>query len=156
DDDNDGVADSADNCPLHPNPDQADQDLDGIGDVCDPQTGSQYAFAGFFQPVENMPTLNVMNAGSSVPLKFSLGGNRGLLIFAPGYPVSTAIACDATEPGVVIDETVAAGNSSLTYNASTGQYTYVWKTDRSWKGSCRMLVVRLNDNTTHLAKFRFR
>ncbi len=39
DDDNDGVPDTADNCPLTSNPDQADFDLDGIGDTCDSQTG---------------------------------------------------------------------------------------------------------------------
>ncbi len=39
DDDNDGVLDAADNCPLVFNPDQADFDLDGIGDTCDAQTG---------------------------------------------------------------------------------------------------------------------
>ena len=39
DDDNDGVSDTADNCPLVSNPNQADFDLDGIGDTCDPQTG---------------------------------------------------------------------------------------------------------------------
>lgn len=31
----DGVRDSCDNCPLVPNPDQADADQDGKGDVCD-------------------------------------------------------------------------------------------------------------------------
>jgi hypothetical protein len=38
--DDDGVTDSLDNCPLTPNPDQADVDNDGSGDVCDncPQT----------------------------------------------------------------------------------------------------------------------
>lgn len=35
DTDGDGVADSADNCPLTSNPDQSDWDGDGIGDVCD-------------------------------------------------------------------------------------------------------------------------
>jgi hypothetical protein len=39
DDDNDGIADVSDNCRLHANPDQADFDLDGIGDACDSQTG---------------------------------------------------------------------------------------------------------------------
>lgn len=33
--DSDGYTDSADNCPLVANADQADSDLDGIGDVCD-------------------------------------------------------------------------------------------------------------------------
>lgn len=36
DGDEDGVADAADNCPNDSNPDQADVDGDGLGDVCDP------------------------------------------------------------------------------------------------------------------------
>ena len=39
DSDGDGITDTADNCPLNFNPDQADFDLDGIGDICDPSTG---------------------------------------------------------------------------------------------------------------------
>ncbi len=35
DTDGDGVADSVDNCPETPNPNQADFDHDGVGDVCD-------------------------------------------------------------------------------------------------------------------------
>ena len=35
DTDSDGVADSNDNCPETPNPDQADFDHDGVGDACD-------------------------------------------------------------------------------------------------------------------------
>lgn len=36
DSDQDGIPDTADNCPWVPNPDQADLDGDGVGDVCDP------------------------------------------------------------------------------------------------------------------------
>lgn len=35
DTDGDGISDSADNCPSHPNPDQTDIDDDGVGDGCD-------------------------------------------------------------------------------------------------------------------------
>ena len=34
--DSDGIPDHADNCPDHPNLNQADSDLDQIGDLCDP------------------------------------------------------------------------------------------------------------------------
>lgn len=36
DGDNDGIEDDVDNCPDVPNPDQADLDNDGFGDLCDP------------------------------------------------------------------------------------------------------------------------
>ena len=35
DDDNDGIADDADNCPLQKNTDQTDDDSDGVGNLCD-------------------------------------------------------------------------------------------------------------------------
>jgi len=117
---------------------------------------SPFNFVGFFQPVDNLPTLNLVTAGQGVPVKFSLGGDQGLDIFAAGYPVSSEIACDANVQGSLIEETVTTGGSSLNYDAATGQYTYVWKTQKAWKGTCRMLDVRLIDGTNHFAKFRFK
>ena len=113
-------------------------------------------FSGFLQPVENLPILNVVNAGQAVPVKFSLSGNKGLNIFAAGYPISSQIACDANEPGSNIEETVTAGGSSLSYDAAADRYTYVWKTNTAWKGTCRILALRLTDGSDHFAKFRFR
>jgi hypothetical protein len=113
-------------------------------------------FSGFLQPVENLPLLNVINAGQAVPVKFSLSGNKGLNILAAGYPISGQIACDANEPGAVIEETFAAGGSSLSYDAAADVYGYVWKTDKAWKGTCRVLALRLKDGSDHFAKFRFR
>ena len=133
-----------------------------IGEVAPPPTPTPsptpivYNFTGFFQPVDNLPTLNVANAGRAIPVRFSLSGGQGLGILAPGYPASGQIACNANEPGAVIEETVTEGGSTLTYDAVTDQYTYVWRTDRAWQGSCRILVVRLIDGTDHIAKFKFR
>ena len=115
-----------------------------------------YDFAGFFQPIDNLPTVNKAKAGTAIPVKFSLGGNQGLDIFAPGYPASSQVACDATSPGSEIEETVTAGGSSLSYDAGADQYSYTWKTSKSWAGTCRMLVVKLNDGTTHYAVFSFK
>jgi Tol biopolymer transport system component len=116
----------------------------------------QYPFNGFLAPVDNEPTINVAKAGSAIPLIFSLGGNQGLNIFASGYPKSQTIACDATAPADGIDSTVTAGGSSLSYDSSSGRYTYVWKTDKSWAGSCRALIVKLQDGTVHRADFKFK
>ena len=55
-----------------------------------------FDFKGFFAPIDNLPALNLVKAGSSVPIKFSLTGNAGLNIFAAGYPKSVRIACDAS------------------------------------------------------------
>jgi len=113
-----------------------------------------YNFSGFFQPVDNLPVFNSVKAGSSIPVKFSLSGDQGLDIFAAGYPKSQVITCDSTAPVDGVEETVAAGSSSLSYDASTDQYSYVWKTDKAWAGTCRQLVVKLNDGTSHRANFQ--
>jgi hypothetical protein len=50
----------------------------------------------------------------------------------------------------------AAGQSRLSYDPETGQYTYVWKTDKAWAGACRVLAIQLVDATEHLLAFQFR
>jgi len=51
DDDNDGVADAADNCSLLANSDQTDTDTDGAGDACDDDDDGD----GVLDPVDNCP-----------------------------------------------------------------------------------------------------
>ncbi|HEX8775139.1 MAG TPA: immunoglobulin-like domain-containing protein [Pyrinomonadaceae bacterium] len=115
-----------------------------------------YNFTGFFQPVDNLPTLNQVNAGKAIPVKFSLSGNKGLNIFAPNSPSSGVIQCGTNDPVVDIEETVTAGGSSLSYTAGSDQYNYVWKTESSWAGTCRQLVLQLNDGSVHRANFKFK
>jgi len=55
-----------------------------------------------------------------------------------------------------IEQTVTAGSSSLSYDVSLDQYTYVWKTDKGWTGTCRQLVVKLNDGRFYRANFIFK
>lgn len=113
-----------------------------------------YNFTGFFSPVSNPPVVNNVNAGRSIPLKFSLSGNKGLSIFAAGYPASQPIACNSSAPLADLEGTESSGGSSLTY--SPDQYHYSWKTESSWAGTCRLLVVKLNDGSAHTAIFKFK
>ncbi|HEV2782863.1 MAG TPA: PxKF domain-containing protein [Actinophytocola sp.] len=120
-----------------------------------PQPPPCTGFTGFFAPVDNLPTINMMNAGRAVPVKFRLCGDQGLDIFAPGSPASQQIDCDTADPVDAVEETITAGGSSLHYNASTGTYHYVWKTDPAWAGTCRAFLLTLNNNSTHTAHFQF-
>ena len=113
-----------------------------------------YNFAGFFSPVNNPPTFNNVNAGRAIPIKFSLSGDKGLNIFAAGYPVSQQIACDTSAPLTDVEGTITTGGSTLTY--SPDQYHYSWKTDVVWLGTCRVLTVKLNDGSEHTAFFKFK
>jgi hypothetical protein len=125
-----------------------------------------YAFGGFLAPIQSPPTLNVVKAGSSVPIKFALGGNQGLNIFDPGSPpnppaspYSQPMSCDQTVPFNPSAPAITSGGSTLTFDSKTQTYTYSWKTDPSWAPtgtgtSCRLLTVKFTDGTTHLAYFK--
>lgn len=45
--------------------------------------------------------------------------------------------------------------TSLSYAAGSDAYTYVWKTNKIWSGSCHQLVVKLADGSYHYANFTF-
>jgi hypothetical protein len=151
DSDGDGVLDDADNCPGEANADQADADGDGQGDACDPLT---YAFSGFLAPVNGLPTVNTVKAGSAVPLKFRLGGDRGLAVIASGFPQSQRVTCDGNAPLDPVEQTASPGASTLSYDALSQTYTYVWKTDRAWAATCRQLTLKTADGGVHTAAFR--
>lgn len=113
-----------------------------------------YLFTGFFQPVDNAPVVNTLKAGSAVPVKFSLHGYQGVDIFATSSPSSQGYTCNGSSEDA-IEQTVTAGSSSLSYDATTDQYTYVWKTDRAWAGTCRQFQLGLKDGSVQVALFHF-
>lgn len=115
-----------------------------------------YGWAGFFSPVDNPPAWNTVTAGQAIPLKFSLGGYQGTEIFADDFPASRAVPCTGTgTPGDPVP-TATPGSSELSYAAGDDRYHVNWKTDRSWRGMCRELVLRFADGSERTALFRFR
>lgn len=114
-----------------------------------------YEFKGFFAPINNAPTVNVVKAGRAIPVKFSLTGFQGMGIMAAGSPSSTRVNCSSSAPLDAVEETVTAGSSSLSYDAAGDQYSYVWKSDKAWAATCRQLAVTLDDGSVHSALFNF-
>ncbi|MFN7967559.1 MAG: sialate O-acetylesterase [Acidobacteriota bacterium] len=83
DNDLDGVRDDQDNCPLIANLTQADQDLDGQGDLCDPQT---YHFE--FDTVGLRPGGMTQDGGSNTTFNVQeFGGDRGVSYLTAGAAV---------------------------------------------------------------------
>lgn len=124
--------------------------VDGNGNVSTAAftVSVQYPFSGFTGRVYNPPATNYATAGNTLPLSFSLGGNKGLNIFAAGSPSSQQVSCATGTP--VGAATPAIGN--LTF---FGQYSYYWTTDPAWGGTCRTFSMNLNDGSTRTLKFWF-
>lgn len=90
-----------------------------------------------------------------VPVKFSLGSDLGLQVFASGYPRSQQMLCSGTLADG-IEQTVTTGANTLRYDAASGQYIYVWATDKAWAGTCRQLQVKFTDGQMQTATFTLR
>lgn len=116
----------------------------------------KYNFSGFFKPVDmGADVVNVVKAGSAVPLKFSLSGYQGMSVFMPGYPMAVTGVYQPDMDYEVMPTIETAGKSGLSYDALTDQYTYVWKTDKAWAGTSKILVVKFSDGSVQTVNFKF-
>ncbi len=113
----------------------------------------RWPFTGFFG-LQNPPAPpNSVKGGTAVPIKFSLGANRGLGIFASGYPKMGTINCTT---GAAIGGLTAAQNTGFRFDTANGHYTYDWKTDKGWTNTCRQLVIKFVDGSAErVLRFRF-
>lgn len=173
-----------------------------------------YDWKGFSGDVDDPPSVNKVEAGDDQQIRFSLNGNKGLEIFADGYPATQAASCttwavsgaitpikvrgtwdnddDDDDDDYVYDHDYdhcsnkshhqdhrhkvshgsnwSWGSHSKTSTHSTtssndaiksalrydgGKYKLDWDTDRAWKNTCRVLLIKLVDGTTHKAYFKF-
>lgn len=117
-----------------------------------------YSFGGFFAPVDNLPTVNAVKAGRTVPVKWSLLDASGGYVSDLGSFRSLSsqqVACSSGLPTDAIEESYSAGSSGLTYDAATHQFQYNWRTMKGWAGTCRSLQLVLSDGTQRGALFRF-
>jgi hypothetical protein len=116
-------------------------------------------FSGFKPPVDNPPVVNVVNAGSTVPVKWSLkdaGGSYFRSLSSVTSITSVAIKC-ASAVSDPDPDTVAPGLAGLKYDLSAEQFVYNWSTQKSWKGTCRRFYLGLAGNgVLPFADFQFK
>jgi hypothetical protein len=117
------------------------------------------AFGGFLDPVNNPPMLNTTNAGSIVPLKWTLLDANGAT-----YATMTAIQSissklvrcpDAMTDPVGNTSDIPIGTTGVA-GVTAGVFHFNWATSKSWAGSCRKLTVLLADGSTPYANFQFK
>jgi hypothetical protein len=117
------------------------------------------AIFGFKPPVDNPPILNIVNAGNTTPVKWTLkdaNGNYVRSLSAFTSVSSMAIKCPSagTDPD---PDVVPSGFAGLKYDLVNEQFVYNWQTLKSWKGTCRRLVIGLVGNgVLPYADFQFK
>jgi len=119
----------------------------------------QYSFIGFFAPIDNLPVLNSVKAGQTIPVKWQLKDINGNVISDLGSLganglVSGPIACNATDLTLPVEETLSSPGATV-FRFDGTQFIYNWQTLKSYTG-CRLLQVTLSDGTQHFAKFQFK
>jgi hypothetical protein len=114
----------------------------------------RYDAAGFYQPALSNE-LNVVKAGSTVPLKFSVRTASGAQISdlaAVSAFSAKSVVCAPLLPDPI--EFVTTGGTSLRYDSSSGQFIQNWKTPAA-KG-CLRASVTLADGSVLSAMFQLK
>jgi hypothetical protein len=122
----------------------------------------RYNFIGFLPPVDNLPTVNVVKAGRTIPVKWQLKDAEDAFISsldAVRYnPLRyNVINCENGAPTelVVPVNATTTGATSLRYDSTNNQYVFNWQTSSTFAGKCIELLLDLNDGTQQTALFRF-
>jgi hypothetical protein len=111
-------------------------------------------FGGFEAPINAPPALNSARAGSTVPTKFTLSEQGGAPDVAAVFS-SQQVDCDTRLAVAGAPFVPALTPGSRVLESSGNQFSFNWKTDRVWAGTCRQLIIRLQDVADPVAFFRF-
>jgi hypothetical protein len=115
-----------------------------------------FRFVGFAAPVDGAGAVNVIKAGSTVPIKWQIPSQSG------GYVGDLAVVSRAASgvtrcgAGVQDDLTQSAtGGTSLRYDTTANQYIYNWQSPKA-AGTCYQVSITLVDGRTQSALFLLR
>ncbi len=121
--------------------------------------GPTLVFEGFFNPIDNPPTLNSAKAGQAIPVKWRVTGMDGQPVSDPESFVSITsyeVSCEtfSGESASAVDE-YAAGSSGLQY-LGDGWWQFNWRTPKTYAGHCRTMKLTLSDQKEYTANFSFK
>ncbi|HEX6262351.1 MAG TPA: M36 family metallopeptidase [Actinomycetota bacterium] len=134
---------------------QGTTDRDDNAEAFDTHPACAAPGTGFSPPVSNT-TLNTFDAGETVPLMFNIGEDRGPNPLASNSPASQEIDCTTrTAVQYAITTNTDSTNGKLTFNKNLQRYHYNWATSADWAGTCRQVIITLDDGTQLRADFRF-
>jgi hypothetical protein len=122
--------------------------LDGVEAFDLPASCLTAVFGGFKPPVSDPPAINSRNAGSTVPVKFTLSGAPNPLVIdsQPVDCVTLEPTGEAPEPPTIIGGGVKKQGDNYHFN---------WKTDGDWENTCRRLTIRIPAPSDAVAYFSF-
>ncbi|MGH9349346.1 MAG: M36 family metallopeptidase [Vicinamibacterales bacterium] len=123
--------------------------LDGVEAFDLPGSCTAATFGGFHPPVDGPPSINTVNAGSVVPVKFTLEGATTLPAL-DSQPVDCTTLAPTGEAPAPLESPGATGLSQ-----KGDKYHVNWKTDAAWAGSCRRVTLRVPAASNPVAYFRF-
>jgi hypothetical protein len=116
-----------------------------------------YVFTGFFQPIDNVPSVNQAKAGQTIPIKWRIADFFGVGVSDSASfesVTSGGLACEPSAPQDAIE--TYSGASGLQHQGD-GRWQFNWKTPKGYAGQCRIMRLNLTDGvTTRQAGFRFK
>ncbi|MEE9256166.1 MAG: PxKF domain-containing protein, partial [bacterium] len=110
-------------------------------------------------PIENLPALNPVKGGRTVPVKWQISDGNGGYISDLSVVASmqfAPVACGSQDTSQTLDLTdvETTGKTRLRYDSTDEQFVLNWKTSKGMKGKCFFFVLDLTDGTSHFAGFR--
>ncbi|WP_166345539.1 PxKF domain-containing protein [Phytoactinopolyspora limicola] len=116
--------------------------------VSDEEVAEQYtAF------LASPPALTSVDPGSAVVLDVAVGGYRGR---APFEVTTAEMSCATGQPTGPDEAAQTPHRDQIPYRPRTKSYRYIWHSDATWSGSCRLLTVLTPDGPLHTVGVQFR